>query len=238
MKLRTRWVNRLIGRMIATLARALFRLVRVEVREAVPHTSAYDVIPERYLYCLWHEQILGIIFGRQPIKMAGLVSRHTDGSYVADAMECVRLKPIRGSSQKGGAAALAEMIEVARSWHIAIATDGPRGPRHVVKEGIIFLAAQTGKPVVPVGLSATRAWRPRGRWTDMIVPKPFSKMLVLVGEPIPIPASATREERETWRQLVQAKMDALRLEAEMLTGSRTKVHEFPAPKQKAARKAA
>jgi hypothetical protein len=150
--------------------------------------------------------------------MAGLVSRHADGSLVADAMQAVGVTAIRGSSRRGGAAALRQMMEAAADYHIAIATDGPQGPRHVVKEGIIYLASQTGRPVVPAAFSARSAWRPRGRWTDMVVPRPFSRTYVIIGSPIAVPAGLSREELEPYRQQVQRAMDAVTDEAERRAG--------------------
>jgi lysophospholipid acyltransferase (LPLAT)-like uncharacterized protein len=218
MKVRSRWLIRWAGRALAMLARALFLLVRTEVRQTVPGTCCYDDLPDHYIYCLWHDAVLGVIFGGKPIDMAGLVSQHEDGSYLADAMEAVNITPIRGSSRRGGTVAMKQMIDAAAKKHIAIATDGPRGPRRVVKEGIVFLAAQSGKAILPAGVSATRAWRPRGRWSDMLVPKPFSKLVIVVGAPITIPAEATREEREVWRQRIQQEMDRLNDEADRVAG--------------------
>jgi lysophospholipid acyltransferase (LPLAT)-like uncharacterized protein len=218
MKVRSRWLIRIAGRVLAGCARALFLLVRTDIREAVPGTCCYVDLPERYIYCLWHDSILGVIFGGKPIDMAGLVSQHEDGSYLADAMEAVHITPIRGSSRRGGTVAMKQMIDAASRKHIAIATDGPRGPRRVVKEGIIFLASQSGKAVVPGGISATRAWRPRGRWSDMLIPLPFSRMIMVIGVPMQIPADASREEREVWRQRLQQEMDRLNDEADRLAG--------------------
>ncbi|MBX3443230.1 MAG: lysophospholipid acyltransferase family protein [Planctomyces sp.] len=214
MKIRSRRLIRFAARIVAACARRLFATVRLDIEMAVPDTCAYrDTGGERFLYCLWHDAILGVIFGDRPVKMAGLVSRHTDGSYVADIMESVGLTPIRGSSQRGGEAALRRMIDAAAEYHIAITTDGPRGPRHVVKEGIVFLASRTGRPIVPAAIDATRAWRPRGRWTDMLIPKPYSRMTLLIGEPLHVPEDADREAREALRQELQRRMDALTAEA-------------------------
>jgi len=218
MKIRSRWLIRIAGRIVAACARALFLLVRTDVRETVPGTCCYVDLPERFIYCLWHDAVLGVIFGGRPIDMAGLVSRHDDGSYLADAMDAVDITPIRGSTRRGGAVALKQMIDAVEKKHVAIATDGPRGPRRVVKEGIVFLAAQTGKAILPAGISATRAWRPRGRWSDMLVPKPFSRMVIVIGEPVRVPADATREEREVWRLRLQDMMDQLNDEADRLAG--------------------
>lgn len=215
MKIRSRFLIRSVARCVAAASRLHFRTMRLEICAADPRTIAYDYVGhEKYLYCLWHDAVLGVIFSRRAHRMAGLVSRHADGSLVADAMQAVGLVPIRGSSRRGGAAALRQMMEAAGDYHIAIATDGPQGPRHVVKEGIVYLASQTGRPVVPAAFSAQSAWRPRGRWTDMVVPRPFSRTFVVIGAPIMVPAGLSREALEPYRLQVQRAMDAVTDEAE------------------------
>jgi lysophospholipid acyltransferase (LPLAT)-like uncharacterized protein len=225
MKLTSRFAIRTAARVIAAGARTLFATVKTDVHMRTPDTCAYyDTGSQRYLYCLWHDAIMGVIFGGKSIDMAGLVSQHEDGSYVADAMECVNLKPIRGSSRRGGAAALRQMIDAAAKYHIAIATDGPRGPRHVVKDGIIFLAAQSGRAILPVGVSAARAWRPRGRWTDMLVPRPFSRMVIAIGAPVFIPQDVSRDEITSWKQKLQALMEEMNVEADRIAGVAPVIH--------------
>lgn len=225
MKLTSRFAIRTVARVIAAGARLLFATVRTDMHMRVPNTSAYeDTGSQRYLYCIWHDAILGVIFGGKPIDMAGLVSQHEDGSYVADVMKCVRLTPIRGSSRRGGAGALRQMIDAAAKYHIAIATDGPRGPRHEVKEGIIYLAAQSRRSILPVGVSAKRAWRPRGKWTDMLLPKPFARMVIAIGEPVDIPEDVTREQIAVWRQKLQSLMEEMNVEADRIAGVAPVVH--------------
>lgn len=215
MKIRSRRLIRFLARVLAVAFRALFASTRTEILAAKPGISPYkDSGDQKYLYCIWHESILGPIFGGRCVDMAALVSLHGDGSYVADALECVGITPIRGSSSRGGAAAVREMLEVARNKDISIATDGPRGPRRRVKNGIIYLASQTGRPIVPTAFSARRAWRVRGRWTDLLVPKPFTRIWLLGGDPITIPSGLSRDDLSVYCDRVQRAMDELTAEAD------------------------
>lgn len=217
MKIRSRWAIRLLGRALAGCARIYFRLVKTEFHLARPLTSPYDEKGDTvYLYCLWHHSILCAIFCGHSVRLAGLVSRHQDGSFVADAMECVGLRPIRGSNKRGGAMAMKQMIDATTQLNIAIATDGPRGPHHVVKEGIIFLASQSGRPIMPTGVAANRAWRPWLKWSYLLIPKPFSRTVMVGGEPFLVPPDLTREEREIYRQRLQVVMDELFQKAERI----------------------
>lgn len=233
MKIRARWLIRLLARVIALVSRVLFRTLRIDVRPAVPGASPYEDSGEvKHLYCIWHDAILCAIFGGRSVSMAALVSTHGDGSYVADALDCVNITPIRGSSGRRGAAALREMMEAARGKDITIATDGPRGPRRLVKDGIVFLASQTGRAIVPVAVAAQSAWRPRGRWTDLVVPKPYSRLMVLGGTPITVPAGLSREQIAQYRNLVQQSMDELSARAEVeLRGSGSPVTTADEPRR-------
>ncbi len=219
MKIRSRWLIRWLARVAAAGCRVLFATVRVKIVTDRPQTSPYaDSGDQKFLYCIWHDSIIGPIFGGRSVKMAALTSLHGDGAYVADALECVGITPIRGSSSRGGAAALKEMLDSARDMDISIATDGPRGPRRRVKDGIVYLASQTGRPIIPVAFSARRAWYPRGRWTDALIPKPFTQSWLLGGDPILVPSDLTREQLNEYREIVQRAMDALSAEADQLAG--------------------
>lgn len=210
MKIRSQRLIRLLARVAAGVFRLLFATTRIEILASRPGISPYeDSGAQKYLYCIWHDSILGPIFGGRCVQMAALVSRHGDGSYVADALECVGITPIRGSSSRGGAAALREMLDAARQMDISIATDGPRGPRRTVKDGIVYLASQTGRPIVPTAFSARRGWRVQGRWTDLLIPKPFTKIWLLGGEPIVVPPGLSRDQLTRYREQVQQAMDEL-----------------------------
>ena len=89
-KIRSRWITRLVARVACAACRLLFLTVRIEYRLTVPGTNAFLPTPEKYLYCIWHESLLGPIFGGRHVCMAGLVSQHQDGSYLADAMKMDR----------------------------------------------------------------------------------------------------------------------------------------------------
>lgn len=190
--------------------RLLFRTLKFEIHLQAPGISPYeDTSGERFIYCIWHDGILGPTFGGPQSQVAALTSQHTDGTLVADVLSCVGITPIRGSSSRGGARAVKQMIEAACNHHIVIATDGPRGPRREVKEGIVYLAAQTGRAIVPVVFEGHSCWRPRGKWTDLVVPKPFSQAHMIAGTPLRIPTRLTKDDRTHWRGAVQQAMDDL-----------------------------
>jgi len=231
-KIRNRRIIRLLAHFVALTNRLLFRTLRIHVVEAVPGISPFSPPGrERYLYCGWHDAILGMIFCGEHPCTSGLVSQHADGEYVAEAMDVLNIKAIRGSSHRGGAAALKQMLSAIEDWHVAITTDGPRGPRHQVKNGIIYLASQTGRAIIPVAFSGTSVWRPQGKWTDMVVPKPFSTVYVFGGEPFRVPQGLSKDQLATYREQLQQIMDDLNELADDVAAGRK---PLPEPRRAAA----
>lgn len=227
MKIRSRLLTKGIAALGVAAVRALFATCRVRVVMDVPCVSPYvSTGDRRFLYCIWHDQLLMTIFSGRPQQMAGLVSQHQDGSYLADAMKMVGITAIRGSTNRGGARAMREMLDTASELHIAITPDGPRGPRHELKAGLVFLAAHAGRPIIPTAYSCRRCWRIQGSWTDMMIPKPFTEIFVRAGTPLQVPAKAGRDELERYRLKLQAEME--RLEADALRLARG---EEPPPRE-------
>lgn len=210
-KLRNRTIIRLLARTMVFVFRCLFLTLRTRIVPAVPGFSPHCTPDDehRSIFCVWHDAILAAIFCNRTINVAALVSQNYDGTIIADTLDAVGIQPIRGSSSRGGAAAVRQMFALAGHKHLVIATDGPRGPRHQVKDGIVYLASQSGQPIVPVAVSCSWAWRPKGRWTDMLIPLPFCQLHVLGGEPIRVPQNLSPQELGPYRELVQTQMDEL-----------------------------
>ncbi len=217
MKIRHPWLTKLAAGAAVALLRLLFRTLRIKIDDRSLWLSGYlDTGPERYLYCIWHDSMLIPIFARRPRNMAALVSQHQDGSYLTEAMKLVGMSTVRGSTKRGGARAIRQLMETAKHEHISITPDGPRGPRRRVKSGIVFLASCTGRAVIPVASACGRAWRIQGSWTDMMIPKPFTTVHGLAGEPIRVPPNLSREELDRHTFILQEAMDRLDAEAQRL----------------------
>ena len=212
MKIRSRALNRIAATLLVWAVRALFSTCRLRVHCEVPNTDPnHDTGPDRYLYSIWHDQILMTLFSDRPRNMAGLVSGSNDGSLLALVLERLHITPIRGSSSRGGVKAMRQMLDLARGLHVAITPDGPRGPRREAKDGIAFLAVHAGRRIVPVAYACGRAWRIKGSWTDMLVPKPFTTLYTYTGPPLEVPPRASRDQLEDATRRLQSEM--LRVEA-------------------------
>ena len=210
MRIRSRLLTKIVANLIVLSGQIVYATVRKSFDLQDPDTNAYDPNGrERYLYCAWHDTILFPLFMGRHCHSAGIVSRHQDGSYLAETMKRIRVKPVRGSSGKGGAQALRESIAVTRDHHITITPDGPRGPEHVMKDGIVYLASKSGRHIAPLTYQCSRYWRLRGNWTDLIIPKPFSRVALIVGEPISVPGKLSREQLDEYTSRVQTAMNEL-----------------------------
>ena len=126
---------------------------------------------------------------------------------------------VRGSSSRGGTRALRQAIEITRTLHMAITPDGPRGPRRVLKEGVVYLASRTGVSIVPVACASNHTVLVRGSWTDMIVPLPFGRTWMVYGDPIHVPPKIRREELARYTREVQQAVEDLNDRAVELSGA-------------------
>lgn len=91
--------------------------------------------------------------------------------------------------------------------------DGPLGPGFEVKTGTLLVARLGNAPVIPIVCAASCAWT-LDRWDSFLIPKPFAKVAIAVGEPIEVPGSTPMSELEKVRDSVQAEMDRLLKEAQ------------------------
>lgn len=112
---------------------------------------------QRVIYCFWHDRLLMMPFIALGQKVTVLISQHRDGEFISRIISRFGYCSVRGSSTRGGTMALRKMARQVRSGlHGAITPDGPRGPRHRVKEGAILLASLTGMPIIPLAFSSSK----------------------------------------------------------------------------------
>jgi len=115
-----------------------------------------------------------------------MASRSKDGELIAGWLESNGYSVVRGSSTRGGSQALREMVRRVRSGRAAALTvDGPTGPHRVVQPGIVQLARLTGGWILPITSSCARP-RFLSSWDRYLLPLPFSRAVVLYGEPFPV----------------------------------------------------
>jgi hypothetical protein len=135
---------------------------------------------------LWHGQLFPLAWALRHRGVWVLVSEHRDGEIITRVLERFGYTMIRGSSTRGGARALAEMVRALRSGRsIAVTPDGPRGPARVFAPGAAVAAQRSGTPVIPLYARASSAWRLRS-WDQFMIPKPFARVTVYLGDATPV----------------------------------------------------
>lgn len=217
MKIRSRTVNLLLSWTASVLLRLLFLTVRVRHHHVDSEGSPY-VKPrgvQRYTFAMWHDQIVMAVFSNRTFNLAGLISQHRDGGYLADSVQIAGIHPVRGSTSRGGMEAVREILSLP-DLHLAMTPDGPRGPRRQMKEGVIFIASRSRRPLVPCGMAASNAWAIKGSWTDLTIPKPFSTLVMIAGTPVVLPEDLERDQMSECGAALSQEMSRLDDVAERL----------------------
>ncbi len=169
--------------------------------------------------CYWHQhQIVGSTLIRSWIRRGFnacfLVSGSVDGEVPERIARAWGAEVIRGSANQSGALALRDMQRMMKNGYSIVTTpDGPRGPKYEFKIGTVLMARVAGVPIVPIGCAADRAWYLK-RWDDFMVPKPFARIVMAVGEPCPIPLHTPLDGLEEHRLLVQEAVMSLMSDSE------------------------
>ncbi len=169
--------------------------------------------------CYWHQHhIVCSTLMRQWIrrgfKACFLVSGSVDGDVPERIARSWGAEVIRGSANQSGALALRDMQRMMKNGYSVVTTaDGPRGPKYEFKQGAILMARIAGVPIIPIGCAADRAWYLK-RWDDFMIPKPFARIAIAIGEPVPIPARAALDELESYRLTVQEAVMSLMQDSE------------------------
>jgi len=166
------------------------------------------------IYIFWHEYILFPLYLRGHCNLAMLLSRHRDAEALSYAARHFGFDFVRGSSNRGGVAALRGLLAKSRDMHLTITPDGPRGPRRRLAPGCIYLASKLGLPLVAMGYGYDRPWRVRNAWDRFAIPRPGSRARAVVSGEIFVPPDLDRAGLEHYRLSVERLMNRLCDEAE------------------------
>jgi lysophospholipid acyltransferase (LPLAT)-like uncharacterized protein len=151
-----------------------------------------------------------------------MISRSQDGEITASAARQFGYTPIRGSSSRGGGEALQQMIDVMNTgqtkYLCGTAVDGPRGPARKLKKGMVAVAMQTGALFVPMACSGNRLITFPKAWDKTIVPKPFSRMTLIFGTPVHIPADLSEHALETRCRELENELNRLTDRVDRISG--------------------
>ncbi len=163
---------------------------------------------------VWHHQLFlaswfiwkhGV---RRGLPILVLISRSRDGTLGTEVGRLLGAEVARGSTSRGGGPALRQLVRaVGAGRTVLVIPDGPRGPAGELKPGLVSLAELSGAPVLPLALGVDRGWRLRS-WDRMVVPKPFARLQVHVGEERRL-ERLDAAGREAARRALEAELDRL-----------------------------
>ena len=204
---RARWLIALGFRLLQIWARTL----RYEIDDRMGVVG--KPVKENYIGALWHNRLLIFPFVLRrffPNRCgAALISASRDGDLLADAIKRFGFDVVRGSSSRLGASAILQLTDVLASGRdVVITPDGPRGPAYELGPGIIFLAQKSGAPVVPMNMEYSSCWRLES-WDRFILPRPFAKIRVIIGQSHHVRSTSTPDEFDAERLRLQDAMMGL-----------------------------
>ena len=160
------------------------------------------------VYALWHNTQVFLAYAHRTEKASVMVSQSKDGEYIAQIMGRMKLHAVRGSTSRGGGAALREMIRlVEEGGRVGFTPDGPKGPQQTIHGGVVEVARATGRPIIPTSTSSGWKLVFRRSWDRFFVPLPFSRIVVAHGKPFFIAKDMPLEEAKL---LVREQLNRIR----------------------------
>ena len=168
-----------------------------------------------FIYTLWHGRMVLCILAHLHEDIVTMASRSKDGEIIARWLERNGYVAVRGSTGKGGREALQEMVDYIGAGHRAALTiDGPKGPPRAAQLGILQLARKSGAWILPYSSACSRPYFLKS-WDRYLAPKPFSRCVVVYGEPFQVPPEMSSREA---LQRIGTAVDEVTREADRAVG--------------------
>lgn len=193
--MRVKLTNRYLRAILSCLAILLLKLILYTCR--VHHINKeyideYILGDKKVVITTWHRCAVYFLLKYGKVHPMVLFSLSRDGDLLADFAKRVGVIPARGSSTRGGKEGSEQLVSFLNSGGSVVATvaDGPTGPALRAKPGLVRIAQKSGVHLMPLIWSATKVWMFSRAWDKMIIPKPFSKIVVYASEPYLIPQEA------------------------------------------------
>jgi hypothetical protein len=192
------------GWILGLVARLWLATLRLEI---LPSPALLAVMARPWVLSFFHGTQFALLGWKRRRQTAVLVSHSKDGQLQAGALRSLGLVIARGSSSRGGATGLRNLISLARDegLDIAFAVDGPRGPLGVAKPGALAAARAVGGVLVPMGVYAAHKITLTKAWDRFQLPLPFSRVRVVLGAPL---ADGLRDASHLSSAIAQANEDA------------------------------
>ncbi len=223
------WLRRPISRLAASYIRLVYRSGDWRTINGEVPAWFWDR-GKPFLTAFWHGRLLMMPrCWRQGVPNRVLVSEHGEGPLITDIIGHFGLGAVRGSTTEGGATAVRAMVKaIKRGACGTITPDGPHGPPMRAAEGIITVARMSGVPILPISFSAVNCVRLKG-WDRLIVPRLFTRGVVIWGRPIHVRRRASQDEVRTARDALEFQLHAITAQADRICGQPVPVAPEPLP---------
>ncbi len=149
----------------------------------------HKIISHGVIYAIWHDSLMALplletFFSSHKKNIYILISKSRDGNIPALLAESYPyIQTIRVGHNQRALALTSAVRYLNEKSSILITPDGPKGPRHTIKEGIIRAAQLSKKPIIPI--SAQYKWKYSfSSWDRFQIPIPFSQVTIRIGAPI------------------------------------------------------
>lgn len=179
------------------------------------HVDAITNAGHHPILALWHGRILAATPYFANRGIVAMASENFDGEWIARLLGKFGYRAARGSTSRGGPAALRQLLRDVKANGVAFTLDGPRGPAEVAQPGAVWLAKATGQPLLPFHSEAASSWT-LNSWDRTQIPKPFTTVAMAISEPIYVPRDANEELMEASGRGLMASLAEVRAECKRL----------------------
>ncbi len=199
--------DRLLVALAPPLASVIIRLLHLSIRSQVLGQERLSNEWQRgqnVIISFWHDQLLMMVLGYPGKKARILISASKDGELIARVMRFFGQDAVRGSSSRGARKAFKHLLQIAREpTDLVITPDGPKGPRHQIKDGVVQLARMSGRPIIPMAFVCSKGHR-FASWDRFLFPYPFSRGVYSFGEAL---SYQDGESTESFRERIKQAMN-------------------------------
>lgn len=166
---------------------------------------------QQCIFSFWHRVIIPIAWWARKLGVVVMNTTAFDGQWTRKVIEWLGFGTAQGSSSRGGLRGLVTMAKRMKEGRdTGFTIDGPRGPRYVAKPGPVMLARMTGSPVVVFHIGVQHGKTFLKTWDHFLLPKPFSRTVILFCPPIYVPADASKEVLEAKHAQMQSELERVR----------------------------
>jgi len=220
--------QRIVLRVIIWAGYWVIRIIGPTLRVSISREEgAQQTLGQRPLIVsFWHSSIIPATYICRNLGVRVMSSNSYDGEYMGRIIHKFGFVAVKGSSSRNAVRALLGLRRALEDgWTVAFTLDGPRGPRHKVKPGPVALSRSSGAPLSMFHAAVDKAWV-LNTWDKLMIPLPFSRVLVRFGKLIPVPAHANEEDIERYTVELQTSLDRVSQFAEANV-SKVGTTEFP-----------